>query len=861
MKRLALIAGAIVLVLLAAAAIMPFLVPGEVYRAQIEKSASQALGREVTLTGDAGLSLLPRLSARVDGVTVANPDGFSRPNMVEAGELRGVVKWAPLLARRVEIAELVFVDADVKLERLESGETNWTFGSGEPAGDAQEGGTGGGLQAGIDRASLQNARLVYEDAQAGLAYELSELDLTARLPALDGELVTDASGVFQGSDFDLDLTLDSVQAILDGAQAQMDITLDIGEAALSYDGAIALGEAPQLSGGFSLDARDLSALATLAGIEPGINLGALGRLRAAGQVDGPLDTAAVTFETLSVAGNGLDASYAGRLTLGEAIALAGTLSAQSGDLSDWLGGLDIDLPQATGILDRIDIETRLDGPVDALRLSELQATHQGDQLDARFDGEIALGGNGRIAGEVQAASAQLRPLLDNLGIELAPGETLETFSIESELDGSFEQLRFADLTGQLDDAQLTGSGALNLAGERPEFTGNFVAGTLDLSPFLGASGDGTQADAPQGWSDEPLDLAGLSAADADISLRADRIILGDITLTSPDLTAKLAGGALTANIARLQTLGGQWTGQFGLDASGAIPRMRIDMAGEMIQLSETLQTLAGLGAMSGLGELSIDVRSEGRSIQALVEGLSGEMATNIADGQVRGINVGQLVRSRENVMQALASGELQMALAPEAETDFTSLLAGLSIDGGVASLDSFRMVNPVLSLEGSGKINLAAQTLDVSIVPRLDASGQAGGSSLQLNNVPIPFRISGNWLSPGLSPDMDLLARIVQQDAAARIREEVSDQIGGDVGGLLGEMLGTGGSDAAPAPPETPADTETPETEAPAPAEPEPRDTDDVVRDAARDAARDALGDLFGRRSEPEPEPEPQPDE
>ena len=53
-----------------------------------------------------------------------------------------------------------------------------------------------------------------------------------------------------------------------------------------------------------------------------------------------------------------------------------------------------------------------------------------------------------------------------------------------------------------------------------------------------------------------------------------------------------------------------------------------------------------------------------------------------------------------------------MALEDEAETDFTSLLAGLDISNGVATISQFSMTNPVLSLSGDGSINLGAQKID-----------------------------------------------------------------------------------------------------------------------------------------------------
>jgi AsmA protein len=128
MKHIALIAAGIFVLLIGAAMAVPFLIPKSVYRAQIERAAGEALQRKVTLEGEVRLSLFPRIAASVGGMKVANPEGFEGAYMIEAGELRGAVKWAPLLfGQRVEVHELAFVDASVSLQRKADGTTNWVL--------------------------------------------------------------------------------------------------------------------------------------------------------------------------------------------------------------------------------------------------------------------------------------------------------------------------------------------------------------------------------------------------------------------------------------------------------------------------------------------------------------------------------------------------------------------------------------------------------------------------------------------------------------------------------------------------------------------------------------------------------------
>lgn len=857
MKRFLWIGGIVLFVLLAAFAIVPFLVPNDVYRSQIEKSASQALGREVTLSGDVGLSLLPRISASIEGVTIANPDGFSRENMVEAGQLRAVVRWAPLISRRVEVAELIFADADVALERLESGETNWQLGPPSPSQEDGSGAGGGGFDAGIDRASLRNAALSYRDALTGADYALRDLDLTASMRALDAPLRLEAAGVFQEEAFEIDLRLETPQALMSGQPARAGIDFESGLADAGYDGALTLADAPVLDGDFSLDARDLAGLAALAGTDAGIDLARIGRIRAEGRAEGPVAALQLGFSRLDLTGDLVEAGYEGRMTLSQVPVLDGALDLRTSDLAGLLNAFGVSVPGGSA-LSELEFSGKLSGPADAVSLAGARLRHESDLLEAGFDGAVSLAGAGAIDGELTASSTRLRELLAAFDVALAPGETLRQFRLDASASGTLEAIDLTGLSAQLDDIRATGRAGLDLRGERAKVSANLSTGHVDLSAFLGEGEGDPPADKAAGWSDEPLDLAGLRAVDADLQLEAERVILGDVTLDKADLGATLDGGRLNADIRSAQAFGGAWTGRMGLDASGGMPRMELDVTGEPISLSQTLSVLAGLDALTGTGDLVIDVSSSGASLKALVSGLSGEMSANVADGMVRGINIGRLVRSRENIVRALADGSLQLALSPEAETDFTNLVAGLSLQDGVAELEDFRLDNPVLTLEGSGRIDLGARTLDVGIVPRLDTSGQGQGSAVQLNGVPIPFRIRGDWLAPKLAPDTQMVQNILREDLTSRARDEIRSNIGGDVAGsVLGEILGV------PAPKEAPPPAG--ETEATAPdgsaeavpagdaepaAEPsesaEPADPEDIIRGAAENAARDALGDLFG---------------
>jgi AsmA protein len=938
MKRILLIVAGIVGFLVVAAMVVPFLVPRDVYKTQIEKAATDALKRDVKLTGDVKISVFPRISASIGGVTVANPAGFDRPNMIEAGELRGSVKWLPLLSRRVDVQEISFVDANVDLHRMADGTANWEFGT-QASDEPETGGSSGGFDAGIEAARLKNANLTFRDDVAGSAYEVKELDLQASLQALDKPLKAKASGLFQGERFDVDLQLDSPDALTTGTQAAVTFALDSTLGKASYGGNVTLGDAPALSGSFSassnalakfavfagvalpmdlsrlgkidtkgnvsgpfsalnidvvsfsqssemaktdftgqimladaptitgnvaVSATSIADLATFSGVKMPLNLAPLGGVSAKASLSGTLTEPAIRFETLAINGSQIDASYIGGLTLGEKLVLDGRISAvlpQAGDLATQMG---LDLP-ARNALERVELKGAIKGPADALNLSDLDVKHSGALLNATYTGAVGLAGDGRINGEVAASSNELRALLKAADIQMAPGETLKTFNVSSAIAGSFKKLSLTNLTLMLDDITGKGTAGINLTGDRPKITGNLEMGPLDLSSFLGES---VQAAKPKqastDWSKEPLDLSGLKALDADVKITTSTLTFGNVKLTDAALATKLNQGVLAADLSRFKAFGGDWNGQLGVNAQGATPAVDFTMNGSGVGMSSLLGTLAGFDKLSGTGGFQVTGEATGNSINDIMNALDGKVTTNLVDGELKGLNVSQLVRSAQSLQQALTTGSLQnldfsSALSPSASTDFSSFDTVLTINDGVANVDLMKLINPVLGIDGSGQINLGGQALDLRLATSIDKSGQGSGSVVQLNGIPVPVRISGSWSKLKVSPDTSGIQSALKAELGNKLKDQLSDKIGGDAGAILGNVLGVP-TTTAPAP-STPTQTE---GSAPATVEPETK-APVTLEGMAEQAAKDALGDLFKKKKKTEvpvpSEPEPAPPE
>ncbi len=534
MKRIALILAGIVGLLLAAAAIVPFFIPKEVYKAQIESAAENALGREVGLNGDVGVSILPSIAARVEDVLVSNPDGFTDEHMISAGALRASVKLAPLFSGRVEVAEISFEDATVSLERLTDGRANWEFGDGDEPAETGDGGPSA-VNAGIDRARLTNANVTYRDHTAGTEYRLENLNAEASVQSFDSPLSFEGDGLFNGDAFDVSLRLDSPNALLAGET--VDITLDFASdlADIAYDGAFTLQETPSAEGAFSLDVPNLAALAAYAGVDMDVDLGPLGGVQAAGDVVGPADRLSISFDRLRQAGDLMTASFDGDVIVAASPLATGNIELKVEDTAALVAALNLEdaLPVDPAPIGQIDFSGALATPEGSLTLSVNSLTQRSPLMSTNFSGDLSLADAGRLDGRFTANAADAAALIDALGIDASSAGPLKRLDVSGAVSGPFNALTISNLDARHESPVLSASysGSIGLGGAG-RMDGRLEASSGDLRGLLDAAG----SPLPPGETMKTFSVSG------DASGTFSAVNVSDVSLALDDIAANGAAG-------------------------------------------------------------------------------------------------------------------------------------------------------------------------------------------------------------------------------------------------------------------------------------------------------------------------------
>lgn len=408
--------GIVIVVVLAVGALLaiPMFVPAEVYKAEIEKAASSALGRKVTVSGPVSVSALPRLEARAKMVAIANPQGFANPNFAEIAEMAAALELLPLIARRVEIKEFVLRDPKISLESLPSGANNWSFG--DPEADARPSPSEGfkrkpgamPLTAALGDVRIINGAVSFHDRKSGAKHELGKLNVKLGLPDMAKPMALGADFTLDGEPMGFNAKLDSLKSFFDGAASPftLDLRSALGNAKL--DGAFAKSEELAFTGALDAEIPSLAKLASFLKIE-GAPAGVVERVTAKGTLAADPRGMTLSEAELGAASAVLSLIVKGEAKLAGALSYAGDVTLDVPSVRKLAAAVGASLP-AGDTYGPFAVSGRASGGVDAVSFDEAKITF--DAIAGTGSLKAALAGaRPKITGALALGALDVTPYL------------------------------------------------------------------------------------------------------------------------------------------------------------------------------------------------------------------------------------------------------------------------------------------------------------------------------------------------------------------------------------------------------------------------------------------------------------------
>ena len=201
MKKLFIGIGGLIVLLVAAALIVPSFIDWNDYKGEIIAEVEKRTGRTLAIDGDIGLTLLPAPAVVAKDLRLGNVDGAETEDMVDLRELEVRVALVPLLQGRVQVEKVRLLDPVVELETLADGRNNWEFSppperdpTAAPAprvsavGEKQSAADSGDSPVSVQFDSLEivNGVVVYRDGATGTVERIEGLTATVAAGSLRG---------------------------------------------------------------------------------------------------------------------------------------------------------------------------------------------------------------------------------------------------------------------------------------------------------------------------------------------------------------------------------------------------------------------------------------------------------------------------------------------------------------------------------------------------------------------------------------------------------------------------------------------------------------------------------------------------
>jgi|CXWL01.1.fsa_nt_gi AsmA protein len=440
--------------------------------------------------------------------------------------------------------------------------------------------------------------------------------------------------------------------------------------------------------------------------------------------------------------------------------------------------LDIDMPSPSSPL---DIVAKLIFNKEQVKLS-LHAEHPfklsegGDskaKLDLKIGSLISLLFDGKANmqganGNVELSSSSLVALSGLTGKKLDwKGDTELAFAGQGALTCSTSECNLNKAKIILDDSTLSGDMKINFASAVPAIEAKLATDKFNLNHYIPKTEKQASlsliSDAHAetgGWDTKPIDLSGLKAANAKVSLEIASLLYQATTLSKMSLNLQLAGGALTLNIPHVEFYSGTAKISATANANNMISA-NIDM--NNIQIEPMLKDFAKFDRLTGTANLTTSIAGRGASQRDIISSLAGKGDIKLSDGTIRGVNIAQVISSARAMVTGVDTSS--------EKTNFSELGGTYTITQGIVKNDDLAMKAPLLRLKGAGTVDLPNRYVNYRLTPSVVATlqGQGGKDKAGLD---IPVNVEGNFEKLKFTPD---LASVAQD--AIKNPEKIKDTV------------------------------------------------------------------------------------
>ena len=258
------------------------------------------------------------------------------------------------------------------------------------------------------------------------------------------------------------------------------------------------------------------------------------------------------------------------------------------------------------------------------------------------------------------------------------------------------------------------------------------------------------------FPDTPIPFDLLRLADADVTLTIGELKWGGSLYRAISTHLDLHGGKLKLDPVVATLPAGRLEGAFTADASQAAPPVTLRLNAPSLALQPVFAAVGKPDYVNGNIELHANLSGAGATPHAIAASLNGTLGVAMenatVDNRLLGSTLGSVLRD-VNALDLVGRG---------GSSEIQCFAARLDARNGIATVQSLVLSSSLISMDGSGTINLGNETLDLHLRPQV---------RFVATPVVVPLRVTGSLRAPSTASD-------------------VSGAVAGTVGSAAGTALG-----------------------------------------------------------------------
>lgn len=331
-----LLLGVLGLVLLVVVVILAVVfVPSPLQKWAVERGATMATGRQVTIGEPFTLRAWPPIEITASEIKIANADWGTAPALAQVGALDAKLDLLAYWREgRIQLDRLVVTRPEANLEVGQDGRRNWDLGGGQAssASDAQPSAPAAIPPFVLGDVRISDGVVAYDDKAAGTSKRAEAIALTVKQAGPDQPVAIDGGLTFQGQPATLTGSVDRPQGAAAGERSPIKLSLGVPGATAAFDGEIET-KGPAANGALDVKLTAPRDLLAWVGVAPPNGLPGSATLQ--GQVD--LTASRVALSGLQLQADQISATGEVAADLTEPPKVTGDLALGRLDLSPYMG--------------------------------------------------------------------------------------------------------------------------------------------------------------------------------------------------------------------------------------------------------------------------------------------------------------------------------------------------------------------------------------------------------------------------------------------------------------------------------------------------------------------------------------------